>query len=84
MIYCLSWMGKNRYVLTKQKLRNCLKSIQAGEQLPEQPKTMRVMSKVIKKEHYGTTFTPAHPREVILPAVPMVHVEKKHLEKVKE
>ena len=78
------WKKKGRFVLVKKKLRGHLERIQSGEQVPDQPKVMRVMSKMIKKEHYGTTSTPAHPRKVILPAVPVAHIEKKRREKAKE
>lgn len=78
------WRKKGRFVLVKKKLYNHLERIQSGEQLPDEPKVMRVMSKVIKKEQYGTTSTPAHPRKVVLPSVPAAHIEKKCHEKAKE
>lgn len=82
--FFIFWKKKRRFVLVKKKLRCRLECIQSGEQVPDQPKVTRVMSKMIKKEHYGTTSTPAHPRKIILPAVPVAHIEKKRREKAKE
>ena len=66
IFFFLPNLRKNRLEQTKQGLHEDLKDIQEGKELPHNPKKMRVLSKVIKKEKYGTTRQPPHPRKVTL------------------
>ncbi len=46
------WFG---YTATKRKLHKNFKKIQNGEILPANPRQMRVVSKMLKHNQYGTT-----------------------------
>lgn len=48
------WFG---YTATKRKLHKDFKKIQNGEILPANPRQMRVVSKMLKNNQYGTTST---------------------------